>query len=74
MKYSIKVFNNSEVVDSFNFKEGFVALVDDSGNILAATSGWESNGELYVYRPQADGWNCGVSKTPQKVRRNRGCG
>ena len=52
----IKVFTNSEVVDGFNFKEGFVALVDDSGNIIAATSGWESNGELYVYRPQPDGW------------------
>lgn len=55
--YSIKVFTNSAVIDGFNFKEGFVALVDGSGNILAATSGWECNGELFVYRPQnGGGW------------------
>ena len=53
--YSIKVFTNNSVVDGFNFKEGFVALVDGSDHILAATSGWECNGELYVYRPQPDG-------------------
>lgn len=51
----IKVFTNSAVIDGFNFQEGFVALVDGSGHILAATSGWECNGELFVYRPQNGG-------------------
>lgn len=52
----IKVFTTKVMIDGFNFQEGFVALVDDCGHILAATSGWECNGELYVYRREDGNW------------------
>jgi hypothetical protein len=56
-KMNIKVFNKPCNVQGFNFKEGFVALLDENNNILAATSGWETGGKyLYVYRPQNGGW------------------
>lgn len=51
----IKIFTAPKKVQGFNFQEGFAALLDENGKILAATSGWESNGYLYVYRPQQDG-------------------
>ncbi len=51
----VKVFNEKIELQGFNFQPGFVALVEGD-NILAATSGWECNGCIFVYRPQSDGW------------------
>ena len=51
----IKIFNKKETIQGFTFKEGFAALLDENGNIQAATSGWECNDMLKVYRPQQDG-------------------
>lgn len=48
-------------VQGFNFQKGFVALLDNEGNVLAASSGWvlEQSGNLapllFVYRPTGDG-------------------
>ncbi len=50
----VKVFNEKIELQGFNFQPGFVALVEGD-NILAATSGWECNGSLLVYRPAEDG-------------------
>ena len=51
---NIKIFEKSEKVQGFNFQEGFAALLEGE-KIIAATSGWEESGMLYVYRPQPDG-------------------
>ena len=52
----IMIFDEAQEHRGFNFQEGFAALLDEnSGNPAAATSGWECNGMLYVYRPQSDG-------------------
>jgi hypothetical protein len=51
----IKVFKEKIEIQGFNFQPGFVALVEGD-NILAATSGWECDGCLYVYRPTESGW------------------
>jgi hypothetical protein len=53
----IKIFHNPEKVQGFNFQPGFAALLEGD-KILAATSGWETGGDkyLYVYRPQNGGW------------------
>lgn len=48
----IHVFSEPQRFCGFNFQPGFVALVEGD-NILAATSGWETGGMLYVYRPTA---------------------
>jgi len=50
----IKIFNEYEKVNGFNFQEGFAALLEGE-KIIAATSGWECNGNLFVYRPAEDG-------------------
>ena len=50
----IKIFNEHEKVQGFFFKPGHAALVEE-GAILAATSGWECEGNLFVYRPAEDG-------------------
>jgi hypothetical protein len=54
MKMEIKVFKEKIEIQGFNFQPGFAALVEGD-NILAATSGWECDGMLLVYRPQQDG-------------------
>ncbi len=51
----IRVFDAPERVQGFNFREGFAALLGEDGYILAATSGWECNGMLFVYRPTPNG-------------------
>ena len=51
----VKVFNEKIELQGFNFQPGFVALVEGE-TILAATSGWECNGCIFVYRPTEDGW------------------
>jgi hypothetical protein len=51
----IKIFDGYEKINGFNFQPGFAVLVEGK-NILAATSGWECNGMLFVYRPTEDGW------------------
>ena len=51
----IKVFEKSEAVDGFATKKGFAALIED-GKIVAITSGYENNGELFVYRPVEGEW------------------
>jgi len=51
----IKIFNEPEKIQGFNFKPGYVALVEGE-TILAATSGWECDGCIFVYRPTEDGW------------------
>jgi len=51
---NVKIFKTLEKVQGFNFQEGFAALLEGD-SILAATSGWECNGNLFVYRPQPDG-------------------
>jgi hypothetical protein len=50
----VKVFNEKIELQGFNFQPGFVALVEGD-NILAATSGWECAGEIFVYHPVGDG-------------------
>ena len=50
----IHVFSEAQKFCGFNFQPGFVALVEGD-NILAATSGWECNNCLFVYRPAEDG-------------------
>jgi hypothetical protein len=47
-------------VQGFNFQKGFIALLDNNGNALAASSGWVlEQGNLapllFVYRPTGDG-------------------
>lgn len=51
----IKIFKKPEKVQGFNFHEGFAALLEGE-KIIAATSGWESNGCLYVYRQNNGKW------------------
>jgi hypothetical protein len=51
----IYICEKDDKKQGFNFKPGFVALADEKGNIKAATSGWECNGNVYVYRPSVDG-------------------
>jgi hypothetical protein len=57
----VKIFERTEKVQGFNFQEGFAAFLNDSGEIVAATSGYETdNGNggywgLYVYRPDSSG-------------------
>ena len=56
----VKIFERTEKVQGFNFQEGFAAFLNDSGEIVAATSGYETdNGNggswgVYVYRPDAE--------------------
>ena len=50
----IMIATKTVTLSGFSFKPGFAALVEGD-NILAATSGWEESGMLYVYRPQQDG-------------------
>ena len=62
----IRVFSEPQSSCGFNFQEGFAALLDNnSGNPAAATSGWECNGMLYVYRPQSDGSWAGSWEGPE---------
>jgi hypothetical protein len=51
----IMIFDEAQKFCGFYFKEGFAALLDDNGTPVAATSGWECNSNLFVYRPQPDG-------------------
>lgn len=60
----IKIFNEHEKVNGFNFQPGFAALVEN-GKILAATSGWECNGMLFVYRPTPNGEWAGDWEGPE---------
>lgn len=53
--YKIKIFEEREVVDGFTAKEGFAALIEN-GKTVAITSGYENNGELFVYRPVEGEW------------------
>ncbi len=56
MTEKIKIFTEDETLQGFHFQTGFAALIDECGEITAATSGWEgSNGWLYVYRPSETG-------------------
>ena len=62
----IHVFSEPQSSCGFNFKEGFAALLDDnSGTPVAATSGWEESGMLYVYRPAQDGSWSGSWEGPE---------
>lgn len=54
-KEDIYIVNKNIEISGFNFKPGFVALVDEGENIVAATSGWKCNRMMYVYRPTTDG-------------------
>ena len=51
----IMIFDEEQKFCGFYFKEGFAALLDDNGTPVAATSGWECNSCLFVYRPAEDG-------------------
>lgn len=53
MNAKIEVAAKATKKSGFNLQPGFAALVGENGNILAATSGWETGGMLYVYRPTA---------------------
>ncbi len=56
----IMIFDEAQKFCGFYFKEGFAALLDDNGTPVAATSGWECNSCLFVYRPAEDGrWGGG---------------
>ena len=61
----IHVFSEPQSSCGFNFKEGFVALLNNSGTPVAATSGWECEGMLYVYRPAQDGSWAGSWEGPE---------
>jgi hypothetical protein len=50
----IMIATETVTLSGFSFKPGFAALVEGDA-ILAATSGWEESGMLYVYRPAQDG-------------------
>ena len=54
-KEDIYIVNKNIEISGFNFKPGFVALVDEGENITAATSGWKCNRMMYVYRRHEDG-------------------
>ena len=64
MKKEIRVFTEAQKLCGFNFKPGYAALVEGD-NILAATSGWEESGMLYVYRPAQDGSWAGSWEGPE---------
>ena len=64
MKMKIHVFSEEKKFCGFNFQPGFVALVEGD-NILAATSGWECEGNLFVYRPAQDGSWAGSWEGPE---------
>jgi hypothetical protein len=55
MKKEIMIATETVTLSGFTFKPGFAALVEGE-TILAATSGWECEGMLLVYRPTEDGW------------------
>ncbi len=50
----IMIATETVTLSGFSFKPGFAALVEGDA-ILAATSGWECNSKMFVYRPQPDG-------------------
>ena len=52
---SIFTATSTSTISGFTFKPGYIALVAENGEILAATSGWECNNQVYVYRPNQDG-------------------
>lgn len=54
MKQLVLIEKNG-IVEGFHVKPGFVVMVDDD-EVVAITSGWECNGQLFVYRPSADSW------------------
>ena len=62
---TISIFTATISIAGFNFKPGYVALVSDTGEILAATSGWECNNQLQVYRPNLDGTWSGNWEGPE---------
>ncbi len=61
----IMIFDEEQKFCGFYFKEGFAALLDDNGNPAAATSGWECEGNLFVYRPAQDGSWAGSWEGPE---------
>jgi hypothetical protein len=61
----IHVFSEPQSSCGFKFKEGFVALLNKSGTPVAATSGWECEGNLFVYRPAEDGSWAGSWEGPE---------
>ena len=53
-------------ISGFTFKPGYVALISkENGEILAATSGWEYNNQLQVYRLNLDGTWSGNWEGPE---------
>ena len=51
-----KLFKETVKINGFTVQEGFVALLDEKENPVAITSGWENNGEYFVYRQRPTGW------------------
>lgn len=49
MVTEIQVYETKETIDGFTFQNGFASWTDDSG-VRYATSGWKSQGLLFVYR------------------------
>ena len=62
---SIFTATSTSTISGFTFRLGYVALVSDTGEILAATNGWECNDQLYVYRPNQDGTWVGNWEGPE---------
>lgn len=51
----MKLFTETKKINGFTVQEGFVALLDEKENPVAITSGWENNGEYFVYRQSPTG-------------------
>lgn len=63
--YKIVKFNKPRVIRGFNFHRGFLAVVDGSGRIIGATSGWcsgsyhwpdEADSAAFIYRRSYGKW------------------
>lgn len=49
--YSIIKFNRPRVVRGFSFQRGFLAVVDEGGRVIGATSGWCSGSGNWPHEP-----------------------
>jgi hypothetical protein len=52
---SVVMFHNEEKINGFVVRPGFFGILDNEGKFAGFGSGWYSNGDFYVYRPNGDG-------------------
>lgn len=62
-KYTVIKFNRNRLISGFYFRRGYMAVVYEGRDIVAATSGWCSGGlyggpnnAAFIYRPHAGNW------------------